>query len=72
MLYVFQNREGIANYFLGLLFHRTIDQAGCLLSDGEERGSGLQWFQDGLWVTRSGFEKLLYRPLLVALLIREN
>ena len=67
-----QNRDEIANYFLDLLFSGTIGQAGCLLSDGEEGGSGLQWLQDSLWVTRSGFEKLLYRPLLVALLIREN
>lgn len=31
-----QNREGIVNYFMGLLIYRTIDQAGHLLSDGEK------------------------------------
>lgn len=33
-----QNREGIVNYSMGLLFRGTIDQAGHLLSDGGEGG----------------------------------
>lgn len=33
-----ENREGIVNYSMGLLFRGTIDQAGRLLSDGGKAG----------------------------------
>lgn len=40
-----EEQRGIINYFMGLLFQRTIDQAGCLLSDEEKEGGECSGFR---------------------------